>query len=216
MNERQAAQIVKDEWFKIFGREPSNLETIFMMGVARLETGYGRLGQHGKLAEKGMYNWANIEKAQSSFPNGECPNGWASGKDWAEQTGGTSPVCFQVFNSDNEAANALIRNLTKRHWPVLKAINDDGTAESVAHAMKIGFDGNVGTNGAYYTADESKYASLLKSNIIAIGNSLKQLGEPYIDINKAMNKGNSVLFYGSALLGLIGGIKAYNKYKSIK
>jgi len=157
----QAAQIVKDEWYKIHNRTPSKLEVLYVLAVGWLESHYGRYpGQHADMAAKNQINWANIEKVRVGD---DCPAGWAPGIDSGKN------VCFRVFPNDNEAANALIKTLTTRHWPVLDAIANEGTPESVAHAMKV--------SPAYYSGNEQAYASGLKNSITAIGNELKKESE---------------------------------------
>jgi len=201
LSHTQAAQIVKEEWRKIWDREPSKLETLYMLAVAWLETHYGRIGQHLQFAERGLYNWANIEKPQNA--DGTCPPGWEPGKDWDIQK---TKVCFRVFQSDNEAANALIRNLTKRHWPVIDAIQLDGSPEAVAHAMKRGFDGNYGTNGAYYTAPENIYAQSIRNAIAAINQGLIQENPNLILPNQTQKTDDNLfaLFAGITIIGGIG------------
>jgi hypothetical protein len=161
MNHTEAANIVREQWEKVVGRPATKPEILFTMAVAWLETQYGRVGQHGKLAEQGKYNWANVERPREGDT---CPEGWAAGIDW-EEKGGNRPVCFRVFASDAEAAAELIRNLAKRHWPVVKAIADEGTPEAVAHAMKVA--------PAYYTGDEALYAKFLRNAIVTIGKGLE-------------------------------------------
>lgn len=147
-----ADKIIREEWQKVYGRLPTENEVMFTQAVAWLETNYGRAGQHGKLAEQGHYNWANIEKHRTGET---CEPGWMPGKDQGD-------VCFRVFDTDNEAANALITTLTKRHWPVLQAMADPATPEAIAQAMKV--------KPAYYAADEALYAK-------AIANSLRAMGK---------------------------------------
>lgn len=146
-----ADKIIREEWVKVHGRQPTENEVMFTQAVAWLETNYGRAGQHGKLADQGLYNWANIEKKRTGET---CEPGWAPGKDQGD-------VCFRVYPTDNEAANGLIVTLTKRHWPVLQAMADPGTAEAVAHAMKVA--------PAYYGADEALYAKAISNSLRAMG-----------------------------------------------
>jgi len=163
LSHSQAAQIVRDEWRKIWNREATKLETLYTLAIAHLETGYGRIGQFAKMADEGIFNWANGEIPLPA--NGTCPSGYTAGVDNGKN------VCFRTFHSDNEAANYLIRLLTKKHWPVIQAIADEGTPEAVAHAMKA--------PPAYYSAPESTYAAGLKSRITLIGNGLaKELESP--------------------------------------
>lgn len=147
----QAADIIRNQWFAVHGRSPTHNEIVFTQAVAWLETNYGRAGQHGKLAEQGKYNWANIEKRRTGDT---CEEGWAPGVDQGN-------VCFRVYPTDEEAARGLIQKLTKSHWPVIAAMQE-GTPQAVAHAMKA--------SPAYYTADESLYAT-------AIANALRNMGE---------------------------------------
>lgn len=148
-----ANQILRDEWTKVWGRPATDAEIMFIQAVAWLETNYGRAGQFASWPDDGDYNWANLEKTPDA--DGTCPVGWRLGKD------GGNDRCFRVFASDNEAANALIKNLTKRHWPTVEAIASEGTAEAMAHAMKAA--------PAYYEASELAYASALKNAINAFG-----------------------------------------------
>lgn len=148
-----ADKIIREEWQKVHGRPPTENEVMFTQAVAWLETNYGRAGQHGKFAEQGLYNWANIEKKRTGDT---CPEGWVAGKDQGD-------VCFRVFPTDNEAASALISTLTKRHWPVLQAMADPGTPEAIAHAMKVA--------PAYYGADEALYAKAIANSLRAMGKS---------------------------------------------
>lgn len=144
LTDKQARDILVDAWRQVWNREPTEKEVLYTLAVARLETGYGRIGQHGKLAEQGMYNWANVEKA----PTGNVvPSGWAEGVDSGRK------VWFRVYPSDLEAAKGLVQNLTKRHWPTIEAMK--GSAKDVAHAMKV--------SPAYYEAPEEKYAAAIES-----------------------------------------------------
>jgi len=145
LSHAEALPIVREAWRRVHGREPTENEAVLTMAVAALETNYGRAGQHGRLAAEGKYNWANLEKPRAE--GADCPAGWAPGKDDAHH------VCFQVFPSDIEAAAALVKNLTKRHWPVLDAMAL-GSATAVANAMKA--------SPAYYAAPASAYAAGLE------------------------------------------------------
>lgn len=211
LSHSQAAQIIKTEWSKLWNREPSKFETLFMLAVAWLETHYSRFpGQHLDMVNRGLYNWANVEK---TITGDSCPEGWEPGKDW-EQYGGTKKVCFRVFKSDNEAASELIRQLTKRHWPVIQAIESSATAKSVAHAMKTGFDGKIGTNGMYYTGDENAYANGLDSAVKNIGIGLaKDNGITPASYTKAIEPDSGI---GTAIgIGIVGIVSAfaYNEYR---
>jgi hypothetical protein len=192
----QAYAIIRDEWPAVFDRLPTNNEILFTQAVAYLETGYGRIGQHGKLAAQGLYNWANIEK--QAVPGEDPPEGWAAGIDSAQN------VWFQVFPSDNLAARALIRTLMKRHWPTLQAAADPATPEAFAHAMKA--------PPAYYSAPEDKYAAAIRNSLAAIKNETGKTIDPpgmksqILDVATNVGKGGNVaagVAVGGGLLYLI-------------
>lgn len=182
----QAAAIIREEWPKIHGREATDNEVLFTQAVALLETGYGRAGQHGEFAKQGLYNWANIEKIRQGDT---CEPGWIAGKDQGN-------VCFRVYPSDNEAAAALIKTLTTRHWPVLEAIRDEATPEAVAHAMKV--------KPAYYAADEALYAKAIANAIKAIGQPIKtpQVQEAASAATKSVSTGTAIAVGGIAAIGV--------------
>ena len=154
MTHTEAADIIRRAWQEVHGRAPTENEVRFTQAVAWLETHYGRAGQFGPLAARGLFNWANIEKRQTGDT---CPEGWEPGMD------NGNAVCFRVYPSDYEAAKALIHTLTKRHWPTLAAMAE-GTPEAMAHAMKA--------PPAYYEAAESLYASAIRNSLKAMGANL--------------------------------------------
>jgi len=201
LSHTQAAQIVKQEWERIYGRPSTSLETLFMMAIGWLETHYGRAGQFASWPEQGFYNWGNLTANKTS--DGMCPVGSKSGGDTYD--GKPVTACFRVFGSDAEAANAMIRNLTKRHWPVAQAIADEGTAEAVAHAMKV--------SPAYYTAPESQYVTGIKNAASAIGKELKTTTQETVKKGVDTATSHPGLILGAiAVLG-VGGFAAYKHYE---
>lgn len=158
MNHAEAAEIVRRAWRRVHGREPSAAERSYAQAIAFLETGYGRAGQHGKLAAAGLYNWGNVELARA--PDGPCPQGYAPGVD-------VGPVCFRVSTSDEEAAAVFLRALTRRHWPVLEAMKGD--AWDVAKAMRA--------PPAYYAGSGATEAERVAGYASAIRGALRAMGE---------------------------------------
>lgn len=158
MNHSAAAAIIRSAWRRVHGRDPSAAERSFAQAIAFLETGYGRAGQHGKLAAVGLYNWGNVELARES--DGPCPEGWAPGVD-------VGPVCFRVSTSDEEAAAVFLRALTLRHWPVIEAMSGD--AWDVAKAMRA--------PPAYYAGTGGTEAERIASYAAAIRGALRAMGE---------------------------------------
>lgn len=157
MTHAEAAQIIRAAWRKVHGTDPSDLDVLFVQAVSWLESHYGRHpGQHANWASQGLYTWGNIERIPNK--DGSCPDGYYPGKDAGNAR------CFLLRHSDAEAAEDVVRNLTKRHWPVAAAIQSEGTPEAVAHAMKVA--------PAYYEAPEAKYAAGLRNAIKAIGQNL--------------------------------------------
>lgn len=161
MTHAEARKIIQQAWQRVHGRMPSEAETAYTQAIALLETGYGRVGQFAAMAAQGQYNWGALERARSA--DGTCPTGTSPGKDSANS------VCFYVFPSDVEAAAAFIRNLTKRHWPVIQAMK--GSAHDVATAMRV--------RPAYYTGPSGSedykiqaYANSIESELRAIGVNL--------------------------------------------
>ena len=158
-----ANRIVREQFRKLLGREATDLEAIYIQAVGWLESHYGRApGQHAAWADEGFYNWANIEKNPNS--DGSCSEGWAIGKD------GSNTRCFRVFSSDSEAAQALVRMLTKRHWPVLQAIAAEGTPEAVAKAMKA--TSSPKAFDSYYESSAAGYAAGIRGALNTIGKEI--------------------------------------------
>lgn len=173
LSHAEANRIVREQFEDVVGRPATDLEAIYIQAVAWCESNYGRAdGQHSRWIDQGLYNWANIEKGTNA--DGGCDPGWVPGKD-----GG--PRCFRVFQSDDEAAEALISNLTKRHWPVLQSIAREGTAQGVAHAM-------AAAPSYYYPAtqtDENRYANCLRGAVNEIKKHLSPSDQPVIPPSKA-------------------------------
>lgn len=163
MRDVDAARIVREAWRRVHHRDASANELLFALAIAKLETGYGRAGQHGELAARGLFNWGNLEVAP--LEDGTCPPGHALGRD-VDAFGNPKNVCFVVASSDVEAAARFVAVLTRKHWPVIAAMRT-GSAGAVAHAMKLA--------PAYYEAPEAAYAAALQSISTSIRRSL--LGE---------------------------------------
>lgn len=150
MRHAEAKVIVDRAFERVHGRAPTPHESLFIQAVAWLETQYARAaGQHAAWAAQGLYTWGNIEKVSAS-----CQPPWYPGTDSGNQR------CFLLRSTDEEAAMDLVQNLTKRHWPFLRAIDEAGTPEAVAHAMKA--------VPAYYEAPEAQYAAGLRGAANAI------------------------------------------------
>lgn len=126
LSHRQAWDIIADAWRDVHGRSPTYKEALYALAIAYLETGYGRVGQFGALADRGQYNWGALERGRNA--DGSCPPGTAPGSD-------VGSVCFYVYPSDRAAAAAFLRTLTTRHWPVIAAMR--GSPEDVARAMRV-------------------------------------------------------------------------------
>lgn len=143
--------IVLSAWQQVHGADPSDSQLAYATAVAKLETGFGRVGQFKQWAAEGDYNWGALH-ANASPP---CPPGTRQGKD-----GGV--VCFKVFPSDEAAAAAFIFELTKNpHYDRQRvaAAMDGGTPEDVAEAMKA---------AKYFTAPTDKYAKLIRDNLASM------------------------------------------------
>lgn len=156
-----AHAIVIDAWRQLWDRDPTEREVVYSMAVASLETGYGRIGQFGRLADQGGFNWGALETRRSA--DGSCPSGTMPGSDQGS-------VCFYVFPDDTAAAKAFLRTLTKsfptRAAAIVAAMNS-GTPTDVARAMR--------TPPAYYAGvaatEEGKvaaYASAIQAQLNAI------------------------------------------------
>lgn len=175
-----AKRIIETAWTKVHGRAPTAKETLYTQAVAWLETNYGRVGQHAKLAAQGKYNWANIERARTGD---DCPDGWSPGVDAG------SKVCFRVYPTDEEAAEALIRTLTKSRWNTIPAM--EGSPEDVAEAMKYAKDDPKRTGHlGYYGAPISTYARGIRNAISAIG---KNVPIPVIPAPPVIPQGDTLL-----------------------
>ena len=135
-------------WRGVHGRDPTPSELSYSLAIAWLENRYGRAGQFAAMADQGAYNWGSLH-ARGTPP--DCPDGSLPGSDEGR-------VCFLVFPSDEQAAGAFLRVLTKQRPSVLAAMS--GTPEDVAHAMKA---------TGYYTAPEATYASAIRSAVKATG-----------------------------------------------
>ena len=157
LSHTQAARIIGDAWRRVHGRAPTLAERVYTQAIAYLETGYGRAAQFGPLADRGYYNWGAL---QTRAPvGGECPTGTVPGSDQGS-------VCFYVYRSDDAAAEAFIRTLTTRHWPVVAAMR--GSPEDVARAMRVPPVYYVGTTGS--NEDRiARYASAIRGAIGRIG-----------------------------------------------
>ena len=160
MTHAEAKEIVRRAWRRVHGREPSERELVYAQAIASLETGYGRTGQFAAMAARGKYNWGAMQRVPNA--DGSCPPGTEPGLD------ASRPRCFLVFDSDEEAAAAFLRLLTKRHWPVVSAMR--GTPEDVATAMRVrpayyeGLGGSEQNRIAYY-------ANAIRGAARAAGNS---------------------------------------------
>lgn len=154
------APIARSAWEKVHGRAASENEVAFVLAIADLETGFGRIGQFAKFAAQGKYNWGALEtRAQG----GSCPAGTLPGNDLGS-------VCFYVYDSDEAAAKAFIWNLTAnpkfaaRNAAVLAAMKT-GDPTEVARAMRV--------QAPYYSgypnqSEEQKiayYASAIRSHM---------------------------------------------------
>lgn len=158
MTHSEAAAILRQAWKQVHGRDPSASELLFAQAIALLETGYGRSGQFGALAAQGKYNWGALERRRVG---GACPPGTEPGSD-------QGAVCFLVFDSDELAAAAFLRNLTTRHWPVLRAMR--GSATDVARAMRV--------SPAYYTGTAFSEDGKVREYATAIENAARAIGSP--------------------------------------
>jgi hypothetical protein len=153
-----ARAIVERAWLAVHGRAPSQRETLYTLAIASFETGYGRAGQFGKLAARGLYNWG---AEQTSPAAGVCPPGTAPGGDTFD--GRPVSVCFYTSATDDGAAVRLIRTLTvafpARARAILEAMAS-GAASDVAAAMKV--------QAPYYTAPLETYARGLAGKLPTI------------------------------------------------
>lgn len=162
----QARSIVERAWRSVHGRAPTAAETLFTMAIASLETGYGRAGQFGRLADQGLYNWGAEQTRPQDDGSGSlvCPAGTAPGGDTYQ--GAPVSVCFYVSSTDEQAAARIIRTLSvsfpARAHAIVAAMNS-GSAADVARAMKV--------SPAYYTADESEYARGLAARASAVASA---------------------------------------------
>ena len=157
LSHSQARTIVRDAWRLVHDREPTDNELLYTQAIALLETGYGRIGQFAAMADRGQFNWGALERRR--LPDGSCPRGTAPGTDVGQ-------VCFYVYESDTLAAAAFIRTLTKRHWPVIQAMQ--GSAEDVARAMRV--------PPAYYSGLSGNEQDRINAYANAISNSIRRIG----------------------------------------
>ena len=179
-----ARQIIQDAWRRVHGQNPSERETLYTQAIALFETGYGRSGQFGQLADRGLYNWGALHGRIN--PDGTCPPGTAPGTDIRQ-------VCFLVFRSDVEAAAAYIQRLTKTHWPTINAMR--GSPEDVARAMR--------TPPAYYEGFAGSEASKVSTYANAIRGAVKNIGG---NLATASAETAKVTIPALLLLGSIGAI----------
>lgn len=163
MTHAQAAEIIRQAWRQVHGRDPTANEQDYAQAIAFLETQYGRGGQFAKMAAQGQYNWGALH-GRGTPPN--CAPGSAPGIDQGS-------VCFLVFPSDVDAAAAFIRILTKTHWPVVEAMQ--GTPEDVARAMRKSPPYYTGT-AATEDAKVAQYAGAIRNAIRAIGSEPPEAG----------------------------------------
>ena len=157
LSHAQVREIVRDAWRLVHGREPTENELLYSQAIALLETGYGRTGQFAAMAARGQFNWGALERRRLS--DGSCPAGTAAGSD-------VGPVCFYVYESDTLAAAAFLRTLTKRHWPVVQAMQ--GSPEDVARAMRV--------PPAYYSGLSGSEQDRINAYASAIRNSIRRIG----------------------------------------
>ena len=200
LSHSEATPIVREAWYKIHGREPTTLETLYTQAIASLETGYGRAGQFAAMAANGQYNWGAEQRRRGA--DGECPPGFASGIDQGQ-------VCFYVFPSDVDAAAAFIRTLTKTKWDIIPAMT--GSPEDVATAMRRApayYGGPPGTEEQKIAA----YANAIRQNAKNIGATLEQAGET---VKTKVKSNAGVIIAGLALLGIAGGGTYYAKREKL-
>lgn len=177
----EAWQIVADAWRDEHGRSPTYNEALYTQAVALLETGYGRAGQFRALADRGLHNWGALERSRNA--DGSCPEGTVSGTDLGN-------VCFFVYPTDRAAARALIRTLTKKHWPTIEAMR--GTPEDVARAMRV--------PPAYYAGYGGTEADRVASYAGAIRGSAAQIAQQV----PSTVPGSGGLLVAGALAALVG------------
>lgn len=153
-----AADVLRQAWVRVWGRQPTDLELLYAQSIAWLENRYGRAGQFATFADAGHYNWGSLHYKASP----PCPEGSVEGVD-------QGPVCFTSFPNDVDAAAAFVHVLTKQHWPVIQAMT--GSPEDVAAAMRV--------KPPYYTGTASTeqgkigaYADAIRSGIRAIGSKV--------------------------------------------
>ena len=157
LSHAQAARIIGDAWRRVHGRAPTLAERVYAQAIAYLETGYGRAGQFGPLSDRGYFNWGALQTRQPA--GGVCPAGTVPGNDQGS-------VCFYAYRSDDAAAEAFIRTLTTRHWPVIAAMRS--SPEAVARAMRVPPVYYAGTTG---TEEDriARYATAIRNAIRNIG-----------------------------------------------
>ena len=191
-----ATPIIRDAWYKLFGREGTPKEILYSQAIASFETGYGRLGQFANFAKDGKFNWG----AEQRKPNadGTCPTNCIKGKDQGD-------VCFYTYPSDVDAAASFLRTLTKSSMrpDVVKAM--EGSPEDVARAMR----GPNPPNGAYYAGlptdtEEQKvqrYANGIRARSQIISSALQKAPlNPQSPLTVAPN----YFAYASLILAMAG------------
>lgn len=163
LSDSAARSILYQAWQATWGRAPSASELAYSQAIARFETGYGRAGQFGRMADQGQYNWGALERQPV---NGQCPAGTVPGNDLGS-------VCFYAFPSDLAAANSFLQTLTKsgaRGRATLAAMQT-GTPTDVATAMRVSPPYYSGAPGASESQKIATYAKGISNSLAAIGAS---------------------------------------------
>lgn len=135
MKHSEALAIVRDSIRRVYGIEPSDAMVHGAASVAFLETKYGRTGQFGKLAAKGMFNWGAHETSRNA--DGSCKPGTTGGTD-------VGNVCYYVFDNDDDAADDYIKILKKTGIPL-----DQGAHAQSAAMRKAGYYGGYNWSDGY-------------------------------------------------------------------
>jgi len=195
-NDAEARATLERAWARIWGRPPDHAELDYAQAIAWLETGYGRIGQFANMASQGIYNWGGLQKG-SPDASGACPPHMFPGVDSG------APRCFFGYQTDDEAAEAFLRTLTKTaHWPVLDAMQ--GSPEAVAHALNqppAYYEGSRPLDRAFA---ETEYAKAIRGKLAEIhsgGGHLPAEG-PGAGMKKASNWALAFGLGGAGLLGL--------------
>jgi peptidoglycan hydrolase-like protein with peptidoglycan-binding domain len=182
MKHSEALEIVRDSIRRVYGVEPTDAMVHGAAAVAFLETKYGRIGQFGKLAQKGMFNWGAHETARNK--DGSCKPGTAPGQD----VGG---VCYYVFDNDDDAADDYIKILKRVGVPL-----DQGAKAQAAAMRKAGYyqgyNWSDGYNEAVKNMSQAKYHPTKEeadaANIAAYASAL-QSGISYFQSGKDADVG---------------------------